>query len=472
VIGRATVDSRGGAWGDTGRVVYSTAGNIGLLKMESANGTSEPMYPEDSSGEFRTARWPDFLPGGRHVLFQIRHADPQRKGIYAGAVDGSSPRRIVDNDFGAKYAAGHLLYLRGAALVAQPFDAATSQLTGSSAVVAHPVAGGTTGYGAFSASATGVLAYAGALLAPAGLQWIDRGGRALEPLATAADYVDFRLSPDGSRLAVSRTAQPSEGSDIWILDLHRGTESRVTSDSLTDSGVQWSPSGDQVIFRSNRDSANLQLFRARPDAGARAEVFWSSTAQQRAHGGNPSNVLSTDWSPDGKFIIYHVTTADSGYDLWAFPVDGNGQPIPVARGRHNELQGAVSPDGRWIAYASDESGVHEVYVQSFPDPNAAQRTTVSSDGGTQPRWRADGRELFYMRPDGTLMAVPVRSQRDFVPGAAIPLFKSPLPAPVSGYRMDYVPAADGQRFVMKVPVDGALPPSITVVLNWPALLQK
>jgi Tol biopolymer transport system component len=472
VVAKATVDSRGGAWGAAGTIVFSTQGNVGLLKTAAAGGMPEPVHPDDSTGMFLTARWPEFLPGGQRFLFQVRHADEERRGVYAGFIDGAPPRRIMGGDFSAKYAAGYLLFLRGRILMAQPFDAATLQLTGPPAMVAAQVAGGTTGYGAFSVSATGVRAYSSGLLAPAELRWVDRAGRATAPLAPAAEYIDLSLSPDNTRLAFSRADQQLQTPDVWVLDLDRGTESRVTSDPQTDTGAQWSPAGDQIIFRSNRESANLQLFRTRPDAGGKTEVLWSSEQQRRAHGGNPSNVLSTDWSPDGKFVIYHVSTGDAGYDLWALPLEGDAQPLAIARWPHNELQGAVSPDGRWIAYASDESGRYEIYVQAFPDPSTAPKTTVSTGGGIQPQWRGDGRELFYLRSDGTLMAVAVRTQGTFAPGAVTALFKTALPTTITGYRMDYVPSADGQRFVMKVPVENARPPSITVVLNWPALLQK
>ena len=416
VVAKATVDSRGGAWGAVGTIVYSTQGNVGVLKTGVAGGAPEPVHREDSSGIFQTARWPEFLPGGQRFLFQVRHADEERRGIYAGSIDGAPPRRIMGGDYSAKYAPGYLLFLRGRTLLAQPFDAATLQLTGSPSMVAAEVAGGTTGYGAFAVSSTGVLTYSSGVLAPTELRWVDRAGRASVPLAPAAEYIDLSLSPDNQRLAFSRTDPQLQTPDVWVLDLDRGTESRLTSDPLTDTGAQWSPAADQIVFRSNRVSANLQLFRTRPDAGGKAEVIWTSEQQRQAHGGNPSNVLSTDWSPDGKFIIYHVSTGDAGYDLWALPLEGDAQPVAIARWPHNELQGRVSPDGRWIAYASDESGRYEIYVQAFPDPSTAKKTTVSAGGGIQPQWRGDGRELYYLRSDGTLMAVGVRTQGAFVPG--------------------------------------------------------
>ena len=162
----------------------------------------------------------------------------------------------------------------------------------------------------------------------------------------------------------------------------------------------------------------------------------------------------------------------TGSDIWALPLVGERKAVPVARAQHNEVQGYVSPDGRWLAYASDESGRYEIYVQSFPDAGTGGKTTISSGGGTQPRWSRNGRELFYLRSDGTLMAVAVKTRPTFETTTVTPLFKTPLPASMNSYRMDYVPAADGQRFLMKVPVENTPPPSIIVVLNWPSLLKR
>jgi Tol biopolymer transport system component len=171
-------------------------------------------------------------------------------------------------------------------------------------------------------------------------------------------------------------------------------------------------------------------------------------------------------------VIYHFITGETRFDVWALPLEGDRKPIAVARTQASEVQGVVSTDGRWIAYASDESGTFEIYVQSFPDASTAQKTIVSTGGGLQPRWSKDGRELFYLRSDGMLMSVAVQTRPTFEPGAVTPLFKTRLPTSLNAYRMDYVPAGDGKRFLMKIPVEGATPPSITVVLNWPALLNR
>jgi Tol biopolymer transport system component len=338
-------------------------------------------------------------------------------------------------------------------------------------MLVQPVAGSSTGDGAFSVSTTGVLAYSSGFMAPSELQWIDRAGRSLMTVLPAADYTDFRLSSDDSRLAFSRTDPKSQAAEVWVREFGRGAEWRATSHPLTDAAPLWSPMGDRIIFRSNRRSDGLELFQMRPSPGAEAEMVYSREQQRSAHGSQPSGVRNTDWSPDGKFVIYHVITGETSFDVWALPLDGDRKPIPVARTQSSEVQGVVSTDGRWIAYASDESGTFEIYVQSFPDASTAQKTIVSTGGGLQPRWSKDGRELFYLRSDGMLVSVAVKTQPTFEPGTMTPLFKTQLPTSLNAYRTDYVPAGDGQRFLLKIPVESAAPPSITIVLNWPALLK-
>ena len=212
-----------------------------------------------------------------------------------------------------------------------------------------------------------------------------------------------------------------------MRDLARGTEARVASDLLTDSSPLWSPSGDRLIFRSNRANGVVELFQTPPTAGAEAVTVYSTEQERTAHGTVPTNLFPTDWSPDGRFIIYHVSLGATGSDIWALPLVGERKAIPIARAQHNEVQGYVSPDSRWLAYASDESGRYEIYVQSFPDAGTGGKTTISSGGGTQPRWSRNGRELFYLRSDGTLMAVAVKTQPTFEPTTVTPLFKTPLP---------------------------------------------
>ncbi len=470
IVAKATVDMRGGSWGGPGTIVYATAANDGLFTVSGTGGVT-PFDLGPQARLLQSARWPHFLPGGQTFLFMVRSADPALKGVWVGTIGGGEPTRLIEGDFSARVASGYLLFLSGSALMARPFDVASRRPSGTPGIIAQPVGASSTAHAAFSASETGVLAYSSRLLPVSELAWVDRTGRRLQTIAPAADYVDFRLSPDGTALALSRTSQQTQAPDIWVLDLVRGTEARVTSATLTETSPIWSPGGDQIIFRANNAGANIEFFRTLPRSGANVDSVWSREQQLQAHGAALSNVLSSDWTRDGRYVVYHVTNEDSGFDVWALPLEGDRTPIVVGNSRYNEMQGQVAPNSQWIAYASDESGRYEVYVQAFPSPGAGGKRTVSRSGGTQPRWSANGRELFYVRGDGTLVSTAVTSLAPLTLGQETPLFVTDVSG-MNAYRTDYEPAADGQRFVMKVPVAGAPPPSITVVLNWPALLAN
>jgi Tol biopolymer transport system component len=357
--------------------------------------------------------------------------------------------------------------------VAHPFDPSRLQTTGPPLTVVEPVAGATSGFPAFSAARSGVLAYSVGLLAQTELWKVERSGTRTVRLAPAADYVDATLSPDGQRLAFSRTTESWQEPDIFLLDLKRGSEARLTTDPATETTPLWSPKGDRIIFRANRQSVILALWSVEPSPGSLPEPIFSTEQQRRAHGDVARNIHSTDWTRDGKFLVYHRPDEDSGYDISAVTLDGEGRVVPVTRSRHNEMQGAVSPDCAWIAFASDESGRLEVYLQSFPDASASPRIPISVGGGLQPHWSPDGRELYYLRSDGVLMAVQMQiGPKGLDVGASTPLFQTNLPTAMNAYRSDYAVSPDGKGFVMKVPAEGARPPTINVVLNWPTLLRK
>jgi len=413
------------------------------------------------------ARWPEFLPGGAHVLFQVRDADPDRRGVYVASMsgNGSGLRRLINSDWTAHYGSGHLLFLDGSTLMAQPFDVRRLELSGAPVTVARNVGGSSTAYGAFSVSANAVLAYTGGLSTQSELRWVDRSGRLGDVLVPKGDYVDLSLSPDESRVAYSRVDPQRQAPDVWILDLARGTSTRITSERLVDAGPIWSPSGDQIVFRSNRTSTiGVELYVTSSSPGGTV---------RRIHGledsgaNTPSNAMPHSWGADGR-VVFSQATMEAGYGIWSTSVDQK-NPTAVLDTQNNELQAAVSRDGRWMAYTSDQSGHNEIYVQDYPA--GTQRTLVSTNGGMQPQWRGDGRELYYIQPDGMFMQVAVRAGARVDPAAPMPLFKTAIPTMLNPYRMDYVPAADGQRFLMKVPVNEP-PPAITVVSNWPALLTR
>jgi Tol biopolymer transport system component len=280
---------------------------------------------------------------------------------------------------------------------------------------------------------------------------VDRTGKELESLDLPGGYLNFRLSPDERKVAIDRRVESN--TDIWVVDLVRHPTSRLTSDPATDNLPIWSPDGSRVLFPSNRDSGFDLYVKAATGAGHEELLIKLGT---------PTG-FATDWSRDGRFILYQIPGTNTGQDLWVSPQFGDRKPYPYLQTQFNDQDGRFSPDGRWIAYVSDESGINEVYVQAFP--LSGEKQQISSGGGSQPQWRKDGSELLYVAANRNLMAVPVNLSGVFQAGAAKALF--PVTVSFPGI-WSYALSGDGQRVLMNKMV-GELHP-ITVVLNWTASL--
>jgi Tol biopolymer transport system component len=372
---------------------------------------------------------------------------------------------LIGSDWAAHFGSGHLLFLDGKTLMAQPFDPARLELIGPAASLLREVAGSSTGHGSFSVSATGVVAYTKGQFNRSEVRWVDRSGTPGPVVLGEADYADFSLSPDQTRLAYSLVDEQTQAPDVWILDMVRGTPARITSERLVDTSPIWSPDGNEILFRSNRSSSvGVELYRTSASPGGSTALILGAAD---VAGVVRSNLKASHWLPDGRILFWHATP-DAGYGIWSVSSTGD-DPKMILETSNNELQAAVSPDGRWMAYASNFSGHYEVYVQDFPAGN--RREVISKDGGTQPQWRGDGRELYYLGADGSIMQVAVAGGDRFSAAPAKPLFKTTNSSAFNPYRMDFVPAADGKRFLVRVPVSREAP-AITVVLNWPALLAK
>ncbi|MEX2272157.1 MAG: protein kinase [Vicinamibacterales bacterium] len=456
-VSRAPVDSRGGAWGQDGAFVFYSGKTQTLSRVPERGGALTDVVFQGFSG---TPRWPQLLPNGQ-LLFQTRHGAGLLRGIYAASMASrAGATRIIGSDWAAQYASGHLLFIDGATLMAQPFDLTTGTVHGTARRLANNVGGSTAGAVAFSASTTGVLAHAPGLSNRSELRWADRTGRIGPLVLPAGDYQDFTLSPDQSRLAYSLVDTQTQAPDVWILDLDRGASARITSERLLDSTPTWSPDGDRIVFRSNRTSSvGTSLLETATTPGAPVRLVLEQMPQV-------TNSFPAAWLKNGE-ILFSQTHIEAGYDIWSVQAD-NSETRAVLATTSNELHPAVSPDERWLAYASDQSGRYEVYVQERA--GGGQRTLVSTGGGLQPRWRGDGRELFYLQPDGSLMAVGLDAGPRFAAAAPRLLFRTSRSSAFNPYRNDYFPATDGRRFLIRVPVAGPSP-SITVVVNWPAWLK-
>jgi len=457
-------ESRGGSWGP-GDTILVSAGNSPIYSIPSAGGKATPVTGFDASRQEKSHRWPHLLPDGRHFLFTVR-GSPEASGVYAGSLDGKTRKFLLHLDTSTQYVSpGYLLFLEGDTLLAQAFDAQRLELTGQAFSVAAQVGHSTYGYGPVSVSQTGTLAYAGPILHRGRLTWFDRAGNSLEPVNDEGDYADFRLSPDDNRLATS-LVNPRRGfPDIWLTDLTRRSTSLFESTQLVNAGPVWSPDGARLLFRTSRNGL-IEIFQKSAAGGGSDEPVLTDAAQRVAHLG-AINVLPTDWSPDAANIVYTVTTGESGYDIWVLPL-ADKKPVRFLGSPADEMHGNFSPDGRFLAYTSNETGRYEVYVQTFPQ--SERRWQVSTSGGYEPRWRRDGREIYYLSEDRKLMAVSIGAGPSF--GVPKPLFQTRVPVGVSALRTNYVPARDGQRFLINTQTSDPPPNPITVVLNWAASLKQ
>lgn len=353
-------------------------------------------------------------------------------------------------------APGYLLAVRDGSLVVQPFAARDFQLSREPILLAEGVASGSpTGLAAVSASETGVLAYASGITPNRELVWFDRGGKLLGAVSERGEFSNPSLSPDEKTLGVQLTGGSTRTPDIWLLDLVRGLSTRFTFNAAPDRGPVWSPDGAKIAFASSRSGA-WDLYQ-RASSGAGEDELLSASGDDK---------FPTDWSPDGGFIVYHNPSPMTGWDLWVLPLSGDPTPTPFLQTEFTEVLGTVSPDGRWMAYTSDESGAFEVYVRPFPASGG--KWQVSIDGGAEPKWRQDGREIFYVAPDNKLMAVPTSTGPAFDSGLPKVLFEMRVPEITLPFPRTYVVAKNGQRFLVNTIVKDATSSPITVVLNWTA----
>jgi Tol biopolymer transport system component len=457
-------DAFGGAWGADGSIVFAKLSSA-IFRVSSGGGIVTAVTKMDTI--MKAHRWPQFLPDGRHFLFHVQGGDPAQHGVYVGSLDGGTQKFLVRSESSAIYAwPGYVLYVEGDTLLGQAFDAARLELRGEPFTVAENV-GRSTGFNiGVSASGTGMLAYAAAMLQRGRLTWFDRAGNSLNSVGVEGDYSDFRLSPRGQTLAVSLVDPKAWNPDIWLIDLMRGGPSRFTVGSALSAAPVWSPDGARIVFRTNRNG-QTELYAKSAGGGGNEEVVLTYDTQHSA-GIETPNLVCSDWSPDGRYVIASVPQQTTGDDLWLIPLGGDKKPFKFLGPPSDQLHANFSPDGRLVAYTSNESGRFQVYVQTFPLSD--RKWQVSTDGGYEPRWRSDGREIYYLSEDRKLMAVAVGAGPSF----AVPktLFQTRVPEGVTSRRTHYVPSHDGQRFLVNTQSLDASPGPITVVLNWQAELKK
>jgi Tol biopolymer transport system component len=435
----------GGSWSGDGTILFGPIFSGPLYRMSSDGGEPTAVTRLAPGQPYH---WlPRFLPDNRHFMFAV-----PGDGIYLGDLVGSEPRRLLDAQYAELHMpSGRLLFLRQGTVFSQPFDTSSMILTGTAVPVADQAV-------ALSVSSAGPIVYRRPpALGRHQFIWFDRTGKQLahvgEPIGEQGDP---DLSPDGRYVALFRLADGN--ADSWILDTLRGVFTRFTFEPAANYSPRWSPDGKRIVFNSNK-SGVYDLY-IKSAIGDGPEELLLST---------PQNKSATDWSPDGRYLLFRSVDPDTGHDLWAMEVDGDRKPFPVVRTSFVEAYGQFSPDGKWIAYQSNESGRFEIYAQPFPGPGPKQQ--VSKNGGAQIRWKSDGSELYYIDPDSQLMTVPIRSSTGILDmGDATTLFTVRIGEIVplqSGYRLAYVVAPDG-RFLVSTELEKSLPSPMTVILNWRA----
>jgi serine/threonine protein kinase len=468
-------NGRGGTWNRDGVILFAPNPAGPLFRISATGGQPTTVTRIDAAQQI-SHRFPKFLPDSRHFLYYVQ-GSPESNGVYIGQLEGSSTPRLFDADAAATYASsGYLLFVLQGTLFAQHFDPDKLVLTGDPLPVADQIAVNYTNQdAAVSASAAGPVVYRTGSESPRQLVWIDRSGREIEkvgapdPTRGSNAASNPSLSLDGRRVALSRTVNGN--ADIWIQELERSVLSRFTFDAAVDSAPIWSPDSNQIVFASRRKGVrDLYL---KPARGAGGEQLLLAT---------PETKDPVDWSPDGRFLLYGAVDPRTGNDIWALPMsganasptgrshqelDGDRKPFPVVQTNFNEHSGQFSPDGKWIAYESNESGRYEIYIQLFPGPGG--KTQISTNGGSSPRWRRDSKELFYLGPDDRLMAVPIRfasNGQTLEPGTPVPLFVTRFGRGAGYDAWDYVVAPDGQRFLMNTSTEEAVTSPIVLLMNW------
>jgi len=451
---------RGGSWNRDGTILFAPGVSSAIFRT-SATGDAVVQVTR-LEADALSHRFPEFLSDGRLFLYYVWSSKAQ--GVHIGSLDGSSTKRILEADAAAVVASsGQLLFVRQTTLFAQNFDPARLTLIGNPFPVAEQVLTDlSTSVSAISASMAGSIGYRmGSSSGQRQFVWFDRSGKELGKVGEpdSAGPTNPALSPDGHRVALQRVVNGNP--DIWFLEL-TGLLTRFTFDATNAFAAIWSPDGSRVVFNSNPNRSNSNRVNdlyQKPASGAGAEELLL-----------PSPQLKTplDWSSDGRFVLYRSADPEMGWNLWALPMDGDRKPFPVVRTNSDERDGQFSPDGRWIAYQSNASGRFEIWVQPFPGREGqVPKWQISNNGGAQVRWRHDGKELFYIAPDGRLMAVPISFSdgQAIDRGAPVALFPTRLGGAVqTNSTQQYMVSPDGQRFLMNTVTEEATPP-ITIILN-------
>jgi eukaryotic-like serine/threonine-protein kinase len=464
---------RGGAWNADGVIVFAADTGVAMRRVSAAGGrvTIVPGF-EQRVSTTKSNRWPAFLPDGKHFLYTSVDFGTDLQGesnaVYVASLDLQEPRRLVRSNANAAYVPpGYLLFLQGETLMGQRFDAEHLRVTGEAFAIANEIEYlSSIARGLFSASENGTLVYqSGSGATFSQLVWLDREGRNLGTLGAPGRFANPRISPDGRSVAVDIDDPRSTNTDIWVIDAKRHVPSRFTFDPSQDEAPLWSHDGRRILWLSDRGGKNG--FYLKSSSGLAIEE--SPTVPIGADLSFAS--APCDWSADGRFLLYTDLQEGNALHLWVFPMGGNLKPYRLLPGTSADVEGQFSPDAHWVAYSSNESGRWQIYVAPFPGPGG--KFQISTEGGQQPRWRQDGKELFFLSRDRKLMAVPVKLGATFEFSSPKPLFETHAHEPLTAeefFTYDVFP--DGRQFLINAEGERDKSSPVDIILNWTSQLKK
>ncbi len=474
----------GGSWNSDGVIVFPDydASN-GIVRVSASGGTATPVTKPNLVRKDICHLMPTFLSDGRHFLYFCSTDIPENTGIYVGSLDSKpeeqSPKQLMATPWAASYVppgdsgSGQLLFLRDQALMTQPFDDRQLRLTGDPTLIADRI-GYYLNYGFFSASTNGILIFRNSGSQFSQPTLYDSQGKVLSRESQKGTFGGVALSPDGTRAAIAWKSSPHPSlmqPDIWLLDFARNTNMRFTFAQTWNVNPIWSPDGSRIIFASSRDGNVFNIYQ-KPASGVKNEELLLKSGEDK---------YPTSWSSDGRFLLYTARDPKTRGDIWILPIESSGKATPLLRTEFNECYGRFSPDMRYVAYQSDESGGNEIYVRGFSQASGGAsletggKWMISRGGGTEPRWRGDGKVLYYRSADGKIMAVEVKSGTVFQTGTPKLLFQPLADVSTAAAWSDFNKwdiTADGNRFFLPTSVQEESASAFTVILNWTSLLKK